>query len=175
MYKTLLLLLLAIGLSVSVFATSLHIENVRVVYRPDITPNQTSVLFDIRWENAWRNTKNHDAVWVFMKFNGYYNNHVKLAARGHRIVQNRVGGALQPEIEVSADGLGFFLYAGKEYRGDVNLKLEIILDASQTIDNPKVRDNFRVHGIEMVHIPEGGFSLGSPDKAAVEKSCILSL
>lgn len=153
-------------------ATHLRIQHVRAVYRPDVTPDRPSVLFDIRWENAWHNERNHDAVWIFLKFNGYYNNHVRLQSDGHRVVKNRVPGMPDPLIEVSDDGLGLFVYPGDNYRGPVDVKLELLLDTGQSIDWRQVRDDFQVYGIEMVYIPEGAFSLGSPDTAAVKKAAL---
>lgn len=152
------------------YATHLVIENVRPVYRTGVAAGPPSIIFDIRWDNAWRNLKNHDAVWVFMKFNGYYDNHVKLLPQGYRILQNRVTGAPPPTLTFSPDSLGFFISAGAEYRGPLNYKLEILMYPDQPINNQRVNQNFRVHGIEMVYIPEGPFTLGSPDTAAVRKA-----
>ena len=169
--KPFYVLLFSLIWSFSAQATNLVIENVRPVFRDDITTSKISVIFDISWENAWRNSKNHDAVWVFMKFNGYYNNHVKLKHDGHRILQNRIKGTPAPGIEVSSDSLGFFLSLTDTYRVDLNLKLQIEQSTtSQSINYRKMEGNFRVYGIEMVYIPQGPFTLGSPDDAAEKKA-----
>ena len=170
MKKAILSASFAVIFSLPLFATHLSIENVRVVFRPEIKPGPTTVLFDIRWDNAWKNDKNHDAVWVFMKFNGFYNNHVKLAQEGHQVLQSRAGENPDIQIDVSEDSLGFFLYPGQTYRGDIDLKLEIALASNQSINWRKVGNNFQVYGVEMVYIPEGAFTLGSPDTAAVKKA-----
>lgn len=167
-----LLISILVFTGMAAHATHLRIQNVRAVFRPDLIADRPSVLFDIRWENAWNNERNHDAVWVFLKFNGYYNNHVRLRTAGHRIVQNRIDGMPEPRFEVSEDGLGLFITPGADYRGPVDLKVELLLDPGQEIDGNRVRDNFQVYGIEMVYIPEGPFTVGSPDTAAVKKAAL---
>lgn len=152
-------------------ATNLKIHNIRPVFRADINENPVSVIFDLSWENAWKNSKNHDAIWVFMKFNSFYNNHVKLNPSGHKVLKNRINDCPNPIIEVSDDSLGFFLYLDKAYRGDVNLKLQIQLDTSnQKVSRRHLEERFNVYGIEMVYIPEGPFTLGSQDESAEKKA-----
>lgn len=164
-----LIALLFLFFSLSTFATNLKIENIRVVNRPDMVDSPVSVIFDISWQNAWKNDKNHDAAWVFMKFAGFYN-HVKLLPDGHRTLQKRPAGLPTPKIEVSADSLGFFIYVNQSFRGDLNYKLQILLDTStQKIDFRRAR-GFKVFGVEMVYIPQGSFTLGSPEAAAEEKA-----
>ena len=154
----------------NLFASDLKIENIRSVDRDGVADTPVSVIFDIHWKNSWNNNKNHDAIWVFMKFNGFYNNHVKLLPEGHRILQNRQSDAVKPKIEVSKDGLGFFIYPESNYRGDVSYKLQILIDtASQQINRNKLR-GLSVFGIEMVYIPEGAFTLGSPDDEAIKRA-----
>lgn len=169
-YKTLLLLLFAVFSSSNLFATDLSIRNIRAVYRPDVAPDEAKVIFDLQWKNSWHNDRNHDAVWVFIKLDGYYNNHAKLKPDGYRVLVNRMPDAPQPTIEVSPDSLGFFIYPGSTYRGDMNLKLEIVLDQSRPFDGRRLQGDFKVYGLEMVYVPEGGFTLGSPDPAAREKA-----
>jgi hypothetical protein len=154
----------------ALFATDLSIQNIRPVYRPDVAPDEAKVIFDLQWKHSWNNDKNHDAIWVFVKLDGYYNNHVKLKPEGHRVLVNRINGAPQPVIEPAPDSLGFFIYPGSTYRGDMDLKLEIILDQGRPFDGRRLQRDFNVYGIEMVYIPEGSFSLGSPDPAAREKA-----
>ncbi|MDW3193251.1 MAG: SUMF1/EgtB/PvdO family nonheme iron enzyme [Cytophagales bacterium] len=162
------LLSLAILWICSLIASELKIENVRAANRDGVAGTPISVIFDIQWNNAWNNAKNHDAVWVFMKFNSQWNNHVKLKPSGHRVLQVRKG--VEPTIEVSSDSLGFFIYPSKSYRGDVNFKLQIELDTTtQKIQWNKVR-GMKVHGIEMVYIPEGSFTVGSPDQEAIKRA-----
>ena len=149
-------------------ATGLQIDHVRVVQRDDVLSTPVSVIFDLRWDNAWHNEKNHDAAWVFMKFGGSWDNHVKLLPEGHRILQNRSSAKLI--IEVSKDSLGFFIYPSATFRGQVNGKLQILIDTkSQRISNSRL-NGLTVHGIEMVYIPTGPFTVGSPDQPAIKRA-----
>ncbi len=169
-YRILLFLVPAFLSGQLLFATDLSIQNIRAVYRPDVAPDEAKVIFDLQWKNAWNNNKNHDAVWVFIKLDGYYNNHAKLKPEGHRVLLNRMANAPEPAIEVSPDSLGFLIYPGGNYRGDMDLKLEILLDQGRPFDGRRLQGNFKVYGIEMVYIPQGSFRLGSPDPAAREKA-----
>jgi filamentous hemagglutinin family protein len=49
-----------------VYANNLSINNVSMEDR-DATNNTVVVEFDISWFNSWRNTVNHDAVWIVLK------------------------------------------------------------------------------------------------------------
>lgn len=169
-YRTIPILVLALLWAPVLLATDLSIENIRAVYRPDVSPDEAKVIFDIHWKNSWRNAKNHDAIWVFFKLDGSYNNHSKIKPNGHRVLLNRITGAPVPQLEVSPDSLGFFIYPSGNYRGDMNLKLEISLDQGRPFDGRRLQGNFKVHGIEMVFIPEGSFTLGNPDEPAIEKA-----
>ncbi|PHN00840.1 formylglycine-generating enzyme family protein [Flavilitoribacter nigricans] len=169
-YRKLLFPVLALLWGHALFATDLTIENIRAVYRPDVAPDQARVIFDLRWKNAWNNDRNHDAVWVFVKLDGYYNNHVKLKPAGHRVLVNRLPGTTEPRIEVAADSLGILIYPSGNYRGDVDLKLELLLDQGRPFNGRRLQGNFQVYGLEMVYIPAGGFTLGSPDDPAREKA-----
>ncbi|MBQ4820264.1 SUMF1/EgtB/PvdO family nonheme iron enzyme [Aquimarina sp. MMG016] len=169
---SLLLILILLLNTKTLFASDLTISNVRAIDRGDVLATPVSVIFDIRWKNAWNNKKNHDAVWVFMKFNGYWDTHVKLLPNGHRILKNRSGESSSPTIKVSNDSLGFFIYPSKTYRGDVNYKVQVLMDTThQKIDRNKLR-GLSVHGLEMVYIPQGSFTIGSPDKAAIKRAAL---
>lgn len=172
MFRKLLIIIFTISISISLFASEIKIENIRASFRTELG-EKPSVLFDIRWNNAWRNTKNHDAAWVFMKFTSPYD-HVKISSTGHRLLQNRIKDCPDPVIEVSDDGLGVFIYPSDIYRGDVDFKIEIFLDdVNQKINNNKL-SKFSVYGLEMVYIPQGDFTLGSPDTSSVKYASLYS-
>ena len=164
------LLLFILICSFTSMASDLEISNVRSVFRDDLRISPVSVIFDISWKNSWNNTKNHDAVWVFMKFSGYWNNHVRLAPAGHSILQDRSDRSSAVRIEVSDDSLGFFVYPGQTFRGDVNLKLQVLIDTTQQEVKMNQLRGLTVHGIEMVYIPEGAFTLGNPENEAVKRA-----
>jgi len=169
-WRTLFIFFVCSVLTSSLSGTNVKVENIRVLNRGDVLQTPLSVVFDLHWENAWNNDKNHDAVWVFMKYGTPYNNHVKLKSAGHKVLQNRIKESPSPTIEVSEDGLGFLIYPSKAYRGDQNYKLQILLDTTgQRMSNSKLT-GLSVHPIEMVYIPKGKFTLGSPDEAAINRA-----
>lgn len=158
-------------LSTTAYSSNLKIENVRVLNRTDIQDTPLSVMFDISWDNAWNNDKNHDAVWVFMKYNGQWGNHVKINPLGHEVVKNRTNGG-DPGIMVPQDGVGFYLRVPDGYHGDVNYKVQIVIDTTGGKPAWNKLNKVSVHGVEMVYIPEGGFTLGSPDEAAIKRASL---
>lgn len=154
----------------SVSASDLTITNIRPVLRPGIDSDPPSVILDLSWNNAWNNTKNHDAVWIHVKLNGW-NPGARLMPAGHRILNNRLAGVNDPSIEVSADSMGLFVIPPPSFRGRIDIKLKILLDTTtQTIDYQKIHGKFGVYGIEMVFIPGGSFTLGNPDKQAISRA-----
>ena len=158
--------------SLKLWASDLKIENVRAVNRTDVLNTPVSVIFDISWDNAWHNDKNHDAIWVFMKYNGPWNNHVKLKQSGHKIIKNRTLDRQEPMIEVSPEGTGFFIYPPENFRGNVSYKLQVIIDTDgKDVKWDKLK-GLSVHGIEMVYIPKGEFTIGSPDEAAIKRASL---
>ncbi|MDW3652744.1 MAG: SUMF1/EgtB/PvdO family nonheme iron enzyme [Bacteroidia bacterium] len=156
----------------AVSASGLTIENVRSVNRDDVLSSPMSVIFDIRWDNAWNNAKNHDAVWVFLKYNTPYNNHVKILPTGHQLLKNRSPQSGNPTLEVADDGMGFFIIPPTACRGSLNYKLQVLLDTTGRNIGFRQLNDLKVHGIEMVYIPQGPFTLGSPDEAAITRASL---
>lgn len=149
-------------------STGLTIENVRPVLRTEMEDQPPGVIFDIRWKNTWHNQKNNDAAWVFIKFSSPYT-HAKIAQSGHRVIKKR-GESPNATIQVSKDQVGCWVFPNEPYRGDLNYKLFIALEtADQKVGYSQV-NKLKVYGLEMVYIPEGAFTLGSPDTAAVRKA-----
>lgn len=156
----------------NLLASDISIENVRVVNRNKVLSTPLSIIFDIKWKNSWNNKRNHDATWVFIKYGGYWNNHVKLLPKGHRVLKNRSGAISSPTIEVVENGLGFFIYPSKAYRGEIDYKVQILIDTANQTINQRRLSGLTVNAIEMVYIPEGSFTLGSPDEAAIKKAAL---
>ncbi len=154
-----------------VFASELTIENIRAVNRDGVLETPISVIFDLKWNNSWNNAKNHDAVWVFMKFNGYWNNQVKLSPSGHSILKNRTN-ASDPEIRISEDRLGFYIVPPSNYRGTIDVKLQMVMDTTERTINWEKLKGMKVHGIEMVYIPNGSFYVGTPDAQGTTRAAL---
>ncbi len=132
-------------------------------------PSQAYALFNLSWDNAWHNTKNHDAVWLFFKSlsqeGGYA--HINVAQEGHQVVSVFSN---DPNLvfEVPKDGTGLFLKPSTAFRGRVEVTLKINLDRPSFREVDPRGWYFQAYGIEMVHIPNGGFTLGDPDATAQE-------
>ena len=81
---------------------------------------------------------------------------------------NHVAASPSPVFEVPQDRTGLFIYPSAAYRGPVSWTVQISLDTAILSDR-NFQPNERlmsVYGIEMVHVPEGAFTLGDPDTAA---------
>jgi formylglycine-generating enzyme required for sulfatase activity len=127
------------------------------------------VSFDVSWENSWRNSVNHDAVWVFVKYStdsGASWEHATLVSAGKNPTGAWAGGRSNTEIIVPDDRMGAFIQretagAGKMIVPGVQLTWEWVADGLVAEDQAEVR----VVGIEMVYIPGGSFFAGDGDGA----------
>lgn len=135
--------------------------------------NQYKIKFTLSWNNSWFNTRNHDAAWIFIKYatppyrQAVYR-HAKLSNKGHQLLYNHIPKSPSPAFEVSPDQTGVFIYPSATHRGNLQWTIELALDTAILGDrsfNPNER-LIEVFGIEMVHIPEGTFTLGDPDTSA---------
>ncbi len=152
--------------SVSCFANNLEIKNVRYFANRD-SKGEHRVIFDLSWQNAWRNSRNYDAAWVFLKFPlGNGDTHAKLAADGHAIIQLPNSNSPKAKIDVGKDGNGFFIYPAENFRGNINWRVNIKLNLSKFGERiPRTQP--KIFGIEMVYIPKGSFTLGEPSEKAL--------
>ena len=139
-------------------ATALRISDVRAVGEKEAR----RVACKVTWQNGWRNARNHDAAWLFVKTrmeNGMWR-HVRMAEEGHS-----AGAGVN--VVVPPDRVGAFAVPTREFRGDVAWSVELALDPKD--DGP---GETRVFGLEMVHVPAGAFTLGDPDPKAVEFAAV---
>ena len=121
----------------------------------------------VAWENSWHNERNHDAAWVFLKFNQERQyEHVYLTPGSARMLWK--GDASMPDaaIRVAEDGTGLFVHASEPYRGPLTYHIAVGQDTSRTPFGTRY-ERLRGYGLEMVHIPEGGVTLGDPDTSAL--------
>ncbi|MDN5200550.1 formylglycine-generating enzyme family protein [Fulvivirgaceae bacterium BMA10] len=166
--KTFLLSLMVIGsASFAVNATDLIVENV-VVTNLGGTTGGYYLTFTVHWKNAWRNKKNHDAAWIFAKYATQFGSrHANLLTNDWKLLAKHPQNIPDPGVDIVAEGTGLFVYPKIEYRGDVSYRIRVSMDTekAQRINRSTTRIN--VHGIEMVYIPEGSFTLGDPDTTAL--------
>ena len=120
-------------------------------------------LITLRWKNSWRQERNHDAVWLFLKTQperGRPWRHAAIAADGHRLIPH--DGTPELAIATAPGGTGLLLYPAVRYRGDIHCTLSLQLAEGATGEG----DALRAFGLEMVYIPGGANTLGDPDTSA---------
>ncbi|MBL8113890.1 MAG: SUMF1/EgtB/PvdO family nonheme iron enzyme, partial [Acidobacteria bacterium] len=119
-----------------------------------------STTVSVSWRNAWRNERNHDAVWLFVRVAGKdgRSRPVRVARSGHTAT-----GSL--EIRTPEDRAGVFVFPSAAHRGDVTTKVRLELDANSLPSDPVTA---AVFGLEMVSIPAGPFFLGDVDPVALD-------
>src|SRR5689334_17509232 len=134
-------------------------------------PGVLRVNAKVGWKNAWRNARNYDAVWLFVKVRPAPNapwRHVRLAA-SPRVAATPL--ACAP----SADGVGAFCRAAAEsYRGDLAGDVVLEVDPASLPSNVATSPTLeaRVFGIEMVYVPDGPFTVGDRDTASVSHAAL---
>ena len=146
-------------------ANELRVET-RSVSRPAGSPT-LRVEASIRWKNAWRNTRNHDAAWIIVKLRGSPGaewSHGKLRA------VTASNAAPRAACTVSADAIGAFCAPASTHRGAVEwqLTLEVEPGSLRQQDVAAGTVEAMVVGVEIVYIPEGPFTIGDPDPGSVE-------
>src|SRR5687767_1234802 len=99
-------------------ANELRVETLRV-HRP---AGSTTLRVEsiVRWKNAWRNARNHDAVWVVVKVRGTAAGEWVHARLARVSAESAVPAA---SCTVSGDKTGVFCSPAATYRGDVALRL----------------------------------------------------
>jgi hypothetical protein len=92
-------------------------------YKDDVSQKQF-VRLTISWQNAWRDARNHDAVWLFFKYQPIQNaqanyRHAKVAKEGQGFATN----ADWPKGSTETAGFGFRgggYYENDKQYGDLN-------------------------------------------------------
>ncbi|OJJ16569.1 hypothetical protein BKI52_32150 [marine bacterium AO1-C] len=166
MFKTKYLILVLILLCPIIsIASDFQITRFQLRVDDRTRSNQLSALISLKWKNSWNNAKNHDAVWVFIKVGtlGRGNRHALILPNNYQILSSNVKNL---KIDVPKDQAGFFIYPGQKYRGDVECTLVVKLDkkALKRLNIYSIRG--QAYGLEMVYVPEGGYTLGDPDATA---------
>jgi len=121
----------------------------------------------VRWKNAWRNPRNHDAAWLIVKLRSN-----PRAPWMHGKLRAITAGAASPAAScaVSADQIGAFCAPASTWRGDVSWPLVIEVEPGRLreADIAAGAVEAMVFGVEMVYVPDGPFSIGDPDPKSVE-------
>lgn len=123
------------------------------------TVSGSTVSFTITWDNSWFSTlgsANYDAVWVFVKRQSCTDNLWVHAPLSTLNVHTATGGLLQ--VDPVTDGRGVFVRRFAVGSGTIPTATVTV-----TLQTPaNTVDNFQVHGMEMVAVPQGNFQIGYP-------------
>jgi formylglycine-generating enzyme required for sulfatase activity len=156
---------LAGGWAAPVRATGLRVET-RGAER-SAGGNTVRVAASVSWKNAWRNARNHDAVWLVVKLRSR-----SRAAWTHaRLVRvDASGGSPGAACVVTTDRVGAFCAAAAAHRGDIawQITLEVTPAGIPEGDLAAGAIEAQAIGLEMVHIPAGPYTLGDRDARSVE-------
>ncbi len=162
----LVILFITILFSSSVLANNLNITNVRMGTR-DPSAKTLSVVFDLTWDNSWRNKINHDAAWLTVRLSDSQSSSgVKelcpIMMEGISPVGTSAGTKSNAEIYVPKDKTGAFIRpSAHQSTASFSTKdVKITVDYSQLSLSDDARITAHVFGIEMVFVPEGFYSAG---------------
>ena len=148
-------------------ATDIRVENAYYNNNTQLDEANPHVVFTVSWDNAWRNSKNHDAAWVFMKFvrDGGGFGHIYVNPESVEVLSDN---GVDADVRVPEDKTGMFVFPSTSHRGSVKWRIRVGVD-SLTFQRFNTRNaKLLVSAIEMVYVPEGRFTLGDPDTAALE-------
>ncbi|MEL6560536.1 MAG: SUMF1/EgtB/PvdO family nonheme iron enzyme [Bacteroidota bacterium] len=148
-------------ISSSALSNNVSVANVRLTNQ-NVTTDVKDIEFDISWENSWRTSAspaNYDACWLFAKYrltNSTIWNHASVSATD--------GDHTAPAgstIDAMSDGKGLFIFRDADGAGNnswENVRINWTYGLDGLADNDSVE--IAVFAVEMVYIPEGGFTLG---------------
>ena len=151
----------------SATATGLTVTDVRLTRLPG-EPATGRVRLTVAWQNAWRTSRNHDAAWIVIKYRAADGPWRHASLSGTPVVASEAGRP-RAAVDVPDDRIGFFCSAAEPYRGSIAWTIDV--PVALALPQPVPADapiEVRAVALEMVYIPEGPFTLGDPDPAALE-------
>ena len=119
----------------------------------------SNIEFTVSWDNSWFTTlgsNNYDAVWIFVKRQTCTDNLWLHAPLSTNSADHSVTGGLV-QVDAVADGRG--VYIRRNAVGAGAIPTATVTLTLQTAAN--TTDNFQIHGIEMVFVPQGSFLIGN--------------
>ena len=156
------------GIDLPATATDIKVEYVEEA-RSSFNSRAPGFNLTVSWDNAWRNDRNHDAGWVFLKYNtpgeGY--EHVRLVPDSGEMLWKADPSMPDADIRVADNRAGILIRPSDAYRGDLQYHIYVEQDTTGTGLSSDF-DRLEAFATEMVYIPEGPFTLGDPDPAARE-------
>ncbi|MDP2654071.1 MAG: hypothetical protein Q8Q08_08580 [Candidatus Omnitrophota bacterium] len=163
----------SIFIALLLFATPSSANNLRItnVTMEDRTVSGSvtnlKVKFDIAWDNSWRNSTNHDGVWLIVRLIDAANPTCQknLIASGINPQGTSVGSNQDLELAVSPDTEGALIRRKSQGSGGVSssgveLTVTDIYGAGCTVSST-TSISAKVVGVEMVFVPTGPFYVGN--------------
>ncbi|MEM6723616.1 MAG: SUMF1/EgtB/PvdO family nonheme iron enzyme [Bacteroidota bacterium] len=121
--------------------------------------NQRSLSFSLGWNASWRAGDAFDAAWVFIKQktkDGVWE-HAVLRQGSSKLINNQSSDQALPNRSITPNGIGMIIHREENGQGDNNWNISVEMDK----DFDPANTEFRIFGLEMVHIPSGAFELGT--------------
>ncbi len=153
-------------------ANNINISNVELADQ-DTSADTIKVEFDLSRGNAWRDSVNRDAAWIFLKYStdsGTTWNHAILKNSGTNPSgfsggTKNSGAFSSLNFIVPSDKRGSFVEPAHEGSGTLNfVNVQVVWDygASGLSDDAVLASTtiVKVFGIEMVYVPQEGFQVG---------------
>lgn len=145
------------------FGNNIRLES--TVKVTEVTGNVATLEFPLKWDNAWRDSYNWDAVWLFLKYKsaGGTWSPVYLESTGHTITakDSKSYTSLPGISDGRTVGLFVLLNESATCNPSLTCRLKWTLPAGVTKASFENNDAFvLVQGIEMVYIPYGAYRLG---------------
>ena len=161
------------------YATGLKITN--CVYQDKNIGKENPIvtaIFTVTWENAWRNAKNHDAAWIFFKLNHANEKrsqrHGILKPGSASFIMSYEQQQVTPSFWIPEDGTGLMIAPSSTYRGNISWRISVDIDLTKARNLNLSETIFAsCFGVEMVHIPESEFYVGTSDTTAQKNTAAL--
>jgi hypothetical protein len=138
----------------------------------NVSASGSNITFTLSWDNSWNTTNNidplypnnWDAAWIFIKYQNAIDNlwkHAKVSNLSADHTVTGAGGVLQ--IDAVTDSMGVFIRRSSPGFGN-NSNATVTLKMGNLVGSGAF--NFKVFGIEMVHIPSSNYWLGDGNTAS---------
>jgi formylglycine-generating enzyme required for sulfatase activity len=138
---------------------------------PSIAPvagvSEAQVEFHVAWPDAWRDARNHDAAWLFVKISGL-DALGEVAVRHARVAQlprvlecGPADAGFEAAVELPDDRVGFFVAPMRPYRGDAWCRVRVPIEPAALEGLAPESIRVSAHGIAMVYVAEGEFFAGA--------------
>jgi formylglycine-generating enzyme required for sulfatase activity len=153
----------------SLFFANTYANNITVT---NVSVTGSDITFTLSWDNSWNTTNNidplypnnWDAAWIFIKYQNAIDNlwkHAKVSNLNADHTVTGAGGVLQ--VDAVTDSMGVFIRRSSAGFGN-NSNATVTLKMGNLVGSGAF--NFKVFGIEMVHVPTSNFWLGDGTAAS---------